>query len=96
MKGEKKYYVPIDYKDAIKFDGDLGLWAWYSILKDYTKRFGKDERGFTRVSSKVFEYDLRADRMKVWRYNKKLEDKGLIVVDRVARGGRTWIGYKII
>ena len=86
----------LDKRDLHKVDGDLALLAWYVILKDYANRLGKDKRGFTRVSSKVFSVDLGADRKKVWRYNKKLEDKGLIVVDRVARGRSTWIGFKII
>lgn len=86
----------IDKRDIERVDGDLALLAWYVILKDYANRMPPDKRGFTRVSSKVFEVDLKADRMKIWRYNKKLEDKGLIVVDRVARGRSTWIGFKIV
>ena len=85
-----------DKRDLDKVDGDWSLLFYYTILKDYANRLNQDKKGFTRVSSKVFEADLKADRMKIWRYNKKLEDKGLIVVDRVARGRSTWIGFKII
>lgn len=94
---QSKYSRPwIDKRDLSRVDGDFALLLWYSILKDYAKRMNQDKNGFVRVSSKVFELDLNADRMKVWRYNKKLEDKGLIAVDRVSRGGRTWIGFKLI
>ena len=84
-----------DKRDLDKVDGDWALAYYYAILKDYSNRLVQDKKGFTRVSSKVFEKDLKADRMKIWRYNKKLEDKGLIVVDRGARGRSTWIGFKI-
>lgn len=96
MGAKKKYPVPFDLQDVAKVDGDLRLACWYAFLKDYRNRFKKDKLGFVRVPSEVFRFDLGADRKKVWRYNKKLEDKGLIIVDRVARGGRTWIGFKII
>lgn len=85
-----------DKRDLDKVGGDWALAYYYAILKDYANRLTQDKKGFTRVSSKVFEVDLMADRMKIWRYNRKLEDKGLITVDRVARGRSTWIGYKII
>lgn len=96
MGAEKKYPVQLDLRDVHKVDGDLGLALWYALLKDYRRRFRKDKLGFIRVPSKVFKYDTGADRMKVWRYNKKLEDKGLVIVDRVARGNRTWIGFKLV
>ena len=96
MGGEKKYPIPLDTRDVLKVDGDLRLALWYAALKDYRRRFKKDKNGFVRVPSKVFRFDFGADRKKVWRYNRKLEDKGLIVVDRVSRGGRTPIGFKII
>lgn len=96
LGANKKYPFPVNYEDIPKFDGNLRLAVWYALLKDYSKRFKKDKYGFVRVPSKVFRFDMGADRKKVWRYNKKLEDKGFIVIDRVARGGRTWIGYKIV
>ena len=92
----KELYIMTQKADFKRFGGELGLLLWYSTLQDYARRFKKDSNGFVRVSSKVFEEDLGCDRMKVWRYNKKLEDKGFIVVDRVARGRKTWIGFKII
>ena len=85
-----------DKRDLDKLDGDWSLAFYYAVLKDYSNRLNADKKGFTRVSSKMFEADLKANRMKIWRYNKRLEDKGLIVVDRVARGRSTWIGYKLI
>ena len=97
MKVKNKNSRPwLDKRDLERLGGDLALWAWYCVLKDYANRLPRDKNGFTRVASKVFESDLKADRMKAWRYNKKLEDKGLIVVDRTARGRSTWIGFKII
>ncbi len=85
-----------DKRDLEKLDGDWSLAFYYTVLKDYANRLNRDKKGFTRVSSKVFEADLKANRMKIWRYNKKLEDKGLIVVDRAARGRSTWIGFKMV
>lgn len=96
MGAKKEPYISTPKSDIKRFDGELGLLMWYSILKDYYRRLRHDKNGFVRVSSKIFKEDINADRMKVWRYNKKLEDKGLIVVDRVARGRKTWIGFKII
>lgn len=95
MGVKKQYPMSIDMRDIPKVDGDLALAFWYSILKDYAKRMKKDKDGFIRVSSKVFEFDYGVNRMKIWRYNKRLEDKGLVSVDRAARGGRTWIGFKL-
>ena len=86
----------LDKRDLEKLDGDWALAFYYAVLKDYANRLSPDKKGFTRVSSKVFEADLKADRMKIWRYNKKLEDKGLIIVDRFARRRSTWIGFRII
>ena len=85
-----------DKRDLERLDGDWSLVFYYAVLKDYANRLTPDSKGFTRVSSKVFETDLKANRMKIWRYNKKLEDKGLIAVDRVARGKSTWIGFKLL
>ena len=86
----------LDKRDLKAVDYDWSLAFYYAILKDYVRRLPADKKGFTRISSKMFETDLRADRMKIWRYNKKLEDKGLIVADRTQRGGRTYIGVKLI
>lgn len=82
--------------DLAKVGGSTKLFFWYSVLKDYRKRFKRDKHGFTRVSSQVFSDDYGFDRKKVWRYNKELEDKGLVEIDRVHRGGRTWIGFRIV
>lgn len=96
MGAKKQYPITCDLDDLTRVGGNMNLAYWYALLKDYRKRFKKDKLGFVRVPSQVFRFDMGADRKKVWRYNKKLEDKGLIIVDRTARGGRTWIGYKII
>lgn len=90
------YYFVTSKVDYLKVEGDLALWSWYSILKDYAKRFNMDKHGFVRVRSDIFADDYGVDRMKVWRYNKKLEDKGLLKLDRKHRGGRTWIGFKLV
>jgi len=90
------FWVASSRLDYARVEGDFFLWIWYSVLKDYAKRFKKDRFGFTRVDSQVFEEDYNLDRRKVWRYNRKLEDKGLLVIDRVKRGGRTWLGFKLV
>ena len=89
------FYFMTDKLDYVKVGGDLALWSWYSILKDYAKRFRKDRHGYTRVGSDMFADDYGIDRTTVWRYNRKLEDKGLLELDRAYRGGRTWIGFKL-
>jgi hypothetical protein len=96
LGAKKQYPISCELDDLAKVGGNMNLAYWYALLKDYRKRFKKDKLGFIRVPSQVFRFDMGADRKKVWRYNRKLEDKGLIIVDRTARGGRTWIGYKII
>ena len=94
---DKNYYLRIDKKSiAEKFGGDLALAVWYSALKDYQKRFKPDKFGFVRVSSAVFEEDFGLYRMKVWRLNQKLEEAGFIVVDKVSRGSRKFIGFKVL
>lgn len=82
--------------DLAKVGGSARLFFWYSALKDYKRRFKRDRHGFIRVPSSVISQDYGFDRVKVWRYNKELEDKGLIKVDRIHRGGRTWIGYRLV
>lgn len=96
MVQNEKYYLPIAKADFKKVGGDFRLFVWLGLLKDYRKRFKRDKYGYTRVASKVFLKEFGIDRVKVWRYNKMLADKGLIEVDRKHRGGRTWIGYRII
>ncbi|MCR5700181.1 MAG: hypothetical protein K6G49_01990 [Candidatus Saccharibacteria bacterium] len=96
MVRKSKFYLTVDKELLTRFSDDHGLFYWYLILQDYSERFKKDKLGFIRVPSKVFSDDHKIDRKKIWRYNKKLEDKGLIKVDRVHRGGHTWIGYKFI
>lgn len=53
-----------DKRDLDKVGGDWALAYYYAILKDYANRLTQDKKGFTRVSSKVFEVDLMADRRK--------------------------------
>lgn len=93
---ESDYYFWADRRDLEKVGGDLALWFWYAKLKDYAKRFKKDKNGYVRVPPDVFAEDLLFNKKKVQRYNKKLEDKGLIKTDKVRRGGRTWAGYKLV
>lgn len=93
---EKDYFLRVYKSQIVRFEGDLALALWYSALKDYTKRFKPDKHGFVRVSSEVFNNDWGYCRMKIWRLNKKLEEKGFITVDRVSRGGRSFIGFKIL
>lgn len=90
------FYFITNKLDYAKVGGDFALAYWYAVLKDYRKRFKVDPHGFTRVSSETFLDDFGLDRVKVWRYNRKLEDKGLLKLDRKKRGGRTWIGFKLI
>lgn len=96
MVRNPKFVMMTTKADLSRVDGDARLFFWYSVLKDYGRRFKKDKYGFIRVPSELINQDYGYDRVKVWRYNKELEDKGLIKVDRVHRGGRTWIGYKIV
>lgn len=90
------FYFTANKLDYAKVGGDFVLAYWYAVLKDYRKRLKKDQYGYTRVSSEMFADDWGLDRIKVWRYNRKLEDKGLIKIDRKKRGGRTWIGFKLV
>lgn len=92
---DKNYYIKVDRRTIIEFEGDLAMAVWYSALRDYARRFKPDELGFTRVASSVFKKDFGFCRMKVWRFNQKLEKLGHIIVDKVARGGRRYIGFKI-
>lgn len=93
------YFIKVSKRDLAnqeKFGGDLRAVLWYSAMKDYAKRLGKDKLGYTRVSSATIKQDFGFDRMRVWRYNQDLEKRGLIAVDKASRGGRTWIGFKIL
>lgn len=92
----RKHRCAFSTDDLTKVKGDLRLLAWYAILKSYSGRFKKDKDGFTRISSEIFLTDWQMERISVWRYNKSLEELGLIIVDKKHRGGRTWMGYKII
>lgn len=96
MVQDEKYVLLSAKKDFERVGKSERLFFWYTVLKDYRKRFKRDKYGFTRVPSAVMKLDYGYDRIKVWRYNKELEDKGLIKVDRVHRGGRTWIGYRLV
>lgn len=96
MVQNEKLYISAAKVDFGKAGCDPKAFFWYSVLKDYRRRFKRDRHGFTRVPSQVFNDDYGFDRIRVWRYNKMLEDKGLIKVDRVHRGGRTWIGYRLV
>lgn len=82
--------------DVTRVGGDLRALAWYSALKDYAKRFRRDKTGFIRVPSYIMAEDFCTNRTQVWRYNKMLEDKGLILLDHTHRGGRTWVGFRFI
>ena len=92
---DKNYYIKVDRRTILEFEGDLAMAVWYSALRDYARRFKPDRLGFTRVASSVFKQDFGYSKLKVWRLNKKLEELGYIIVDRVARGGRRYIGFKI-
>lgn len=92
----KKRFIKIDLSDVSKFGNDAALLVWYSALKAYAEAFEKDKLGFTRVSPGTIQQDFGYNHVRVWRYNKKLEDKGLIIVDKRNRGGRTWMGYRLI
>lgn len=91
----EKYFI-ITKSDVKKVGGDIKLLLWYSKLKDYASRISKDETGFIRVPPEMYDVDINMNRRTVRRYNKRLEDKGLIVVDKVKRGGRTWAGFRLV
>lgn len=94
-KKDDRFYI-VTKNDIWKVDGDIKLLAWYSNLKDYARRYKKDKNGFIRIPPEVYNDDIGVTRRTIRRYNKKLEDKGLIEIDRVRRGGRTWAGFKLI
>ena len=96
VRNKKEFYFTIDIRDLEKVDGDLALLLWYSKLKDYAKRFRSDKFGFVRIPPNIYTQDTGINKKQVQRYNKKLEDKGLIGVDKVHRGGRTWAGIRLI
>lgn len=91
-----EFYFVSDRRDLTKVGGDLALLCWYSKLKDYRQRFKPDKYGFIRIPPSVYEDDLGMSKKQVQRYNKKLEDKGLLKVDRMRRGGRTWAGFRLV
>jgi len=91
-----KSYIIAERSDYALVEGDFMIWSWYSILKNYVRICKRDNHGYTRVSSQRFADDWGVDRHTVWRYNRKLEGKGLIKIDRKRRGGRTWVGFKLI
>ena len=96
MVQENDIYVVVKKKDAHKVNNNPALLLWYSKLKDYSRRFKLDKTGFVRIPPSYYEEDAMVDRRTVKRYNKQLEDKGLIVVDKVKRGGRTWAGFRLV
>ena len=96
MRTKNEFYFSLDKRDLPKVNGDIALWVWYSKLKDYTQRFKADKYGFVRISPRIYEEDIGISKRQVQRYNKKLEDKGLIRIDKERRGGRTWAGFKLI
>lgn len=89
-------YIIVKKRDLRKLDNDFRLALWLSALKDYARRFKRDKFGYYRVPIDIIEADYGLYRVKIWRYNKELEDKGLIKVDRTIRGGRTWMGFRFI
>lgn len=88
-------YVIINFDDVARFEGDLQLCFWYSALKNYARTFRADKSGFHRISTKTIEEDFGFNRMRIWRYNQRLAERGLIALDK-KRGGNTWMGFKII
>lgn len=95
VRDKAEPYVLVRKSDIMKL-GDFRLATWLSVLQDYAKRFKRDKFGYIRVPIDVIKEDYGLYRTKVWRYNKQLEDKGFIKVDRTSRGGRTWMGYRFI
>lgn len=95
MVQNERFYI-IKKSDINKVDGDIKLLAWYSTLKDYSKRYRKDKTGFIRISPEIYKSDSGVTRRTIRRYNKRLEDKGLIEIDKTRRGGRTWAGFKLV
>lgn len=89
-------YVKVDKRDIEKFGGNLSLLMWYSKLKDYSRRFKPDKSGYIRIPPSYYIEDAMVDIRTIKRYNRQLEDKGLIEVDKIRRGGRTWSGFRIV
>lgn len=91
----KNYFLQIEKSQIAKFEGNLDLALWYSALKDYGRRFKPDKHGFIRITSHLINEDYGLDKQKIRRLNRQLEKMHLIVIDNVARGGRTPIGFKL-
>lgn len=89
-------YLVTMKRDLQRLDYDFRLTFWLSILKDYARRFKPDKLGYIRVPIDIIEADYKMYRVKIWRYNRELEDKGLLKIDRTIRGGRTWMGFRFI
>ena len=89
------YFVKLDKRLIKQLDGDLALVSWLAILRDYAARFRTDNLGFTRVKLDVIKEDYGFYAVKVWRLNKKLEEAGLVEIDKVPRGGRRYMGFKL-
>lgn len=96
VRESSKNFTRLYREDYAEVEGDFALAFWYAVIKDYVSICKRDNHGYTRVSSKQFADDWGVDRQTVWRYNRKLEDKGLIRLDRGHRGGRTWVGFKLV
>lgn len=96
QKKNGEFYFLTSKNDYARVEGNLAMLSWLSILKDYAKRMRADRYGFVRIRSDTFENDWGLDRVTVWRYNRKLEDIGLIELDHIKRGGRTWVGFRLV
>lgn len=89
-------YLIVKKSDLRKLGNDFRLAFWLSALKDYARRFKRDKFGYIRVPIEMIEEDYGLYKVKIWRYNKELEDKGLVKIDRTIRGGRTCMGFRFI
>lgn len=92
----QKYFVNIDLNILKRFRENQKLLYWYIALKDYAQRFKPDRYGYVRIPTDAITSDYGIDRTTAWRYNRHLEDKGYIKIDRKHRGGHTWMGVRFI
>ena len=89
-------FIKVELDKARRFFDEPREILWYSVLQDYARRFKIDQFGYIRIPTQVVVDDYGIDRRRAWRYNKALEDKGFIKIDKKHRGGHTWMGIRFI
>lgn len=95
MSKDSDFYLKIEFRHLRKVRGDPALMLWYGALRDYARKFKPDKTGYIRLSKAVVDSDYGINRRQIQRMNGRLEELGLIEIDKLQRGGRTPMGYRI-